>query len=151
MDQNESPSLEPKVIMNELRSFRSEDGCGNGPNSGTSSTNTFTDIDSLSWSIFPSTKIRAQFRIDKFVNTEIRLLSGSIHSIIYRSIHDFIFIQWCWIPHKDGGYNFIRLWHWRFNYTPSQKTFTFFINGQLLFWGEFAFTRNGPWQTMAPK
>ena len=33
--------------------------------------------------------------------------------------------------HKDGGYNFI-------------------INGQLLFRGELTFTRNSPWQTMAP-
>ena len=37
--------------------------------------------------------MRVQFRIDNFVNVELRSLSGSIHSTIYASIHVFIFIQ----------------------------------------------------------
>ena len=46
-----------------------------------------------SQSVFTFTKMRVQFRIDNFVNVELRSLSGSIHSTIYVSIHDFIFIQ----------------------------------------------------------
>ena len=43
--------------------------------------------------MFTFTKMRVQFRIDNFVNVELRSLSGSIHSTIYVLIHDFIFIQ----------------------------------------------------------
>ena len=36
-----------------------------------------------------------QVSIDNFVNVETRSLLGSLHSTIYISIHDFIFIQGC--------------------------------------------------------
>ena len=39
--------------------------------------------------------MRVQVRIDNFVNVKIRSLLGSLHSTIYISIHDFIFIQGC--------------------------------------------------------
>ena len=39
--------------------------------------------------------MRVQFRIDNFVNVEIRSLLGSILLTIYISIHDFHFIEGC--------------------------------------------------------
>ena len=63
-------------------------------NSRTLSTHTLP-IDSPSRSIFTFTKMGVQVTIDNFVNVEIRSLLGSLHSTIYVSIHDFIFIQGC--------------------------------------------------------
>ena len=63
-------------------------------NSGTLSTYTLP-IGSRSRSIFTFTKMGVQFRIDNFVNVEIRSITGSIHSTIYVSIHDLIFSLAC--------------------------------------------------------
>ena len=62
-------------------------------NSGTLFTYTLLIYWSHSRSIFTFTKMRVQFRMDNFVNVEIRSLSGSIYSTFYTSIHDFIFSQ----------------------------------------------------------
>ena len=53
----------------------------------------YIDYHSQCNTIFTYPKMRVQFRIDNLVNVELRSLSGSIHSTIYVSIHDFIFIQ----------------------------------------------------------